>query len=1195
MKSLNLFAIFFILILVSPLVLSFEFDNIKEYDSNTRTVTIENAFGIGNDKIATAQLLTPLNYRVGLGEQYVWEMKIQGFKNYNDFIKTIDLYDKNDNMKKISRDFDLRKKEIIQSPMPTYECSQAISSNGTITENCIINGTRYEDKEVWTKLEEVDFKEEDILFVRMYTNVQEGDVVEWIPTLAGKKIEEWAVWTANLNVNLVSYYKFDGQDTTGSGNIIDSLGLNNGTNNGADNVTGLLETAYNFSLANTDYINLTSSLQPAFESDFTIDLWINPDTDGVTETYFSQNTVLGDNQGLRILRIGTDANFIFDFGTTFEQFATTFAMTKGNWYYLTARREGTNVSIWGNGVLLDFNSDVGHDTNMSSSQIIRVGQRTDGSSTASATIDEIGVWDRGLSDAEIVQRYNSGIGISWRGTFDNLPNATLISPVNNTKYSSSPQSVDFTCYGSDDINFTEMEFYLGGSLTQTNSSGLNNTNYIFQESLTDGEYNWSCIGNDNNSQQTQSETWFLTVDTTPFINWTTPPTPNNNTNITSSIITVNVTLTETYFENVTFYLYNSSGLYQSETYTDNTREHDFTGLTNGIYYINSTTWTNTIKSNSTETRQILVDSVLPNITNLVPNSTQDYILKGDSQNVTWNVSDINLDSCWINYNGTNITVTCLDNLTGITIQNNSINILTFYANDTFGNLAQDTITWNYNILEISQTFNNMTTEGATETFLINFTKNTNIQISTVDLIYNGTSNSFPYSVSGNNVLSTSSITIPVTDSDVNITFYWNITLDDTSSITTQSNNQTIFSINVDNCNSFTNIVYNFTQYDEENQTILSGNNTIELQINIYDTKKTTILAEFSNKFVGVNPVQFCLESAILETVNYSSYVIAKYFVNATGGEAYSVEYYNILNQTIANSTIPIDIPLYNLKVDDTTKFRLTFRDDEYVLAPNILVQVHRQYIQDNDFKIVEIPLTDSNGQTVLNLVKDTIIYNFIMVNEAREIIGTFNSIVAFCSDFSIGDCTINLAPDSLSEDIYDYNEEFDISISDPSYDDSSKLISVSFVTGDLTPKNVRMDIVKNNNFGNRSVCSSSIFAASGTLFCNISSITDVDQFLFISTFVEGNLAKQDTTNLNSNILNFGTLDGAFYAFLLILFLITMFMQDRKILVISLGLGWVAVISLGLVRGKLIGFTSAGIWILISIAIFIWKLNKEDSP
>ncbi len=688
--------------------------------------------------------------------------------------------------------------------------------------------------------------------------------------------------------------------------------------------------------------------------------------------------------------------------------------------------------------------------------------------------------------------------------------------------------------------------------------------------------------------------------------------PENNQNILNNTINFNFTSTpiQTNLTNATLYIWMSNGTLVDTNFTTlSGNESVNTTLTNtlidGMYKWNAETCGEGVSCSFASSNNSFIVHVTPITIDITePNGTIQLIKIGNNETLSWVLSELgenlteHVSNCSYAYNSV-ITLlplnTCVvTNTTGFEYVL-GVDTLTFITTDAFNLTSNETTTWDYQIIETNQTFNNITTEGATEEFIINFIKQSSAQISTVDLIYNGTSNSFSYSVSDDNVTSFGSITIPGITLDTNVTFFWNITLSDGSSIITSSNNQTILSIDVDNCSVFSNLIYNFTQYDEENQTILGGNNTIELQINLHDTRKTTLLANFSNSFTGVNPVQFCTEDSILLTVNYSSYVIVKYFVNDTSsGQSYSVEYYNILNQTIGNLTVPKNIALYNLRVDDTTKFRLTFRDEEYVLSPNILVQVHRQYIKDNDFKIVEIPLTDSNGQTILNLVRNTIIYNFIMVDEARNIVGTFNSIAAFCSDFSIGDCTINLAPDSLSEDVYDYNEEFDISISSPSYDNSTEEITISFVTRDLTAKSVSMQVVRNNQFGNRSVCSDTLLSASGILSCDVSSVTDTDQFLFISVFVEEELAEQDTINLNSDILNFGTLNGAFYAFFLILILITLFMEDRKVLVVSLGLGWVCVISLGLINGKFIGFTSAGIWILISIAIFLWKLNDEDS-
>jgi len=54
-------------ILLLGSVNAFTFDNVKSYDSDTRTVTIVNSFNIPllRKDISTIKLNTPLNYKVG--------------------------------------------------------------------------------------------------------------------------------------------------------------------------------------------------------------------------------------------------------------------------------------------------------------------------------------------------------------------------------------------------------------------------------------------------------------------------------------------------------------------------------------------------------------------------------------------------------------------------------------------------------------------------------------------------------------------------------------------------------------------------------------------------------------------------------------------------------------------------------------------------------------------------------------------------------------------------------------------------------------------------------------------------------------------------------------------------------------------------------------------------------------------------
>ena len=60
----------------------------------------------------------------------------------------------------------------------------------------------------------------------------------------------------------------------GSGTVIDSLGTNNGTNNGATNITGILNSAYDFELSESDYIETGSNLGISGADSRTFNFWI---------------------------------------------------------------------------------------------------------------------------------------------------------------------------------------------------------------------------------------------------------------------------------------------------------------------------------------------------------------------------------------------------------------------------------------------------------------------------------------------------------------------------------------------------------------------------------------------------------------------------------------------------------------------------------------------------------------------------------------------------------------------------------------------------------------------------------------------------------------------------------------------------------------------------------------------------------
>ena len=119
---------------------------------------------------------------------------------------------------------------------------------------------------------------------------------------------------------------------------------------------------------------------------------------------------------------------------------------------------------------------------------------------------------------------------------------------------------------------------------------------------------------------------------------------------------------------------------------------------------------------------VFLDAELPQIEIETPNGTLDYNAIGQLETLNATFTDTNLDSCWYNYNGTNISIdgclTGVKNSTTFILEEGNLN-MTIYANDSIGNKNSTFIEWNYSYLEHNRTHNNQSYETAEESFNIN--------------------------------------------------------------------------------------------------------------------------------------------------------------------------------------------------------------------------------------------------------------------------------------------------------------------------------------------------------------------------------------------------------------------------------------------------------------------------------------------
>jgi len=191
--------ILFIGILLIGLVSAFEFDNLKSYDESTKTATFRNsigAFGIGvpTSTIAKAELLSPSSVNnLFPGYQNVSMLNITSFQEYRDLIKSIRAYQIQSG-NSFDRAFDLKYLTIEDVEVTDYKDSC------TKIDDCvaIAVGSHVERIAVWNDLTSKDFSDGQTMIIGLFTTVEEGDYVEWIPTIAGREVTEWATFGSSL-------------------------------------------------------------------------------------------------------------------------------------------------------------------------------------------------------------------------------------------------------------------------------------------------------------------------------------------------------------------------------------------------------------------------------------------------------------------------------------------------------------------------------------------------------------------------------------------------------------------------------------------------------------------------------------------------------------------------------------------------------------------------------------------------------------------------------------------------------------------------------------------------------------------------------------------------------------------------------------------------------------------------------------
>ncbi len=218
--------------------------------------------------------------------------------------------------------------------------------------------------------------------------------------------------------NLLAYWKMDDPNWNGTGQIKDSTGnMNSGYNysSGAITSPGKINLGAQFDGINDRLVFGDDPFRFSGNASFSVSLWFYR---------------LGQQGGTYPRLVSKEGTGIMDWGISLGGSENQAYFTRGQaglsggndgvtanniapytWYHLTATYDGTTMKMYINGNLV--NAGTSSIRPIGNTKPLTIGTNSDGNSPFDGKIDELGVWNRALTAAEVSQLYNSGTGNAY--------------------------------------------------------------------------------------------------------------------------------------------------------------------------------------------------------------------------------------------------------------------------------------------------------------------------------------------------------------------------------------------------------------------------------------------------------------------------------------------------------------------------------------------------------------------------------------------------------------------------------------------------------------------------------------------------------------------------------------------------------------------------------------------------------------
>jgi len=244
------------------------------------------------------------------------------------------------------------------------------------------------------------------------TGQSAGNAIITVTTQDGSKTSSCMITvlpnnnSSSLMTGIIAYYKLDEV----SGNAKDEVSSNYGiASSNITRVSGKINGAYYFD-SNTDYISLASIIT---QKTGTYSFWIK------ILSIYDDLLIMGNNPYYSRIFIGVNNNLKIETNTNGQEFAFYNSFSTGLWYHITLVRDNDNIKFYRNGTNIG-SSTISNSNSLTLSQIGFNGKSFRG------TIDEVGIWNRPLTPAEVLLLNN---GASF--PFSTLKSTNLNESISN--------------------------------------------------------------------------------------------------------------------------------------------------------------------------------------------------------------------------------------------------------------------------------------------------------------------------------------------------------------------------------------------------------------------------------------------------------------------------------------------------------------------------------------------------------------------------------------------------------------------------------------------------------------------------------------------------------------------------------------------------------------------------------------------